>query len=83
VADVARANTPAVNLSAAVSFRPTHLKSGGAWVEVQVRLRRSRQFKMTEPNDNQILTKLDYLESRAFGACVLACGPAGSVGVDP
>ena len=38
---------------------------------------------MTEPNDNWLLTKLDYLESWAFGACVLACGPAGSVGVDP
>jgi hypothetical protein len=32
---------------------------------------------------NQLLTKLDYLESWAFGARVLACRPAGSVGVDP
>jgi hypothetical protein len=44
---------------------------------------RARQFKMTEPNDNWLLTKLDYLEGWAFGARVLACGPAGSVGVDP
>jgi hypothetical protein len=33
--------------------------------------------------DNHLLTKLDYLERRAFGARVLACRPAGSVGVDP
>jgi len=29
--------------------------------------------KMTESNDNWPLTKLDYLESWAFGARVLAC----------
>jgi hypothetical protein len=50
-------------------------------VEVQVRVHRARKFKMTD--DNQLLTKLDYLEGRAFGARVLACEPAGSVGVDP
>ena len=38
---------------------------------------------MTEPNVNLPLTKLDYLDSWAFGARVLACGPAGSVGVNP
>jgi hypothetical protein len=32
---------------------------------------------------NQLLTKLDYLESRAFGARVLALRPAFGVGVDP
>ena len=44
---------------------------------------RARQFKMTEPSDNRLLTKLDYLESWAFGARVLALRPAFSVGVDP
>jgi hypothetical protein len=51
-------------------------------VELQVRMYRACQ-KMREPKRNQLLTKLDYLESWAFGARVLACGPAGSVGVDP
>ena len=37
----------------------------------------------TELNDNELLTMLGYLEHWALGARVLACGPAGSVGVDP
>jgi hypothetical protein len=74
---------PRCDLDGSRLLRANHLKSGCAWVEVQVRVYRARQFKMTEPNDNWLLTKLDYLESWAFGARVLACGPAGSVGVDP
>lgn len=35
------------------------------------------------PKHNQLLTKFDYLNVWAFGARVLAFGPAGSVGVDP
>jgi hypothetical protein len=38
---------------------------------------------MRGPKDNEPLTKLDYLKSWAFGARVLACGPAGSIGVNP
>jgi hypothetical protein len=41
-----------------------------------------QQF-ITGLNDSDLLTKLDYLESWALGARVLACRPASSVGVDP
>jgi hypothetical protein len=54
-----------------------------SWVEVQVRVTVRANSKMIEPKDNQLLTKLNYLEGWAFGARVLACGLAGSVGVDP
>jgi len=83
VAGAARANPPCRELDGSRLLQANHLKSGGAWVEVRVRVYRARQFKMTEPNHNCLLTKLDYLESWAFGARVLACRPAGSVGVDP
>jgi hypothetical protein len=48
-----------------------------AW---SVQMRSIRTFAL---KDNHLLTKLDYLDSWAFGARALACGPAGSVGVDP
>jgi hypothetical protein len=48
----------------------------------QCRCTRARSF-ITGQQNNHLLTKLDYQGSWAFGARVLACGPAGSVGVDP
>jgi hypothetical protein len=38
---------------------------------------------LTRVAHNRLLTKLDYLDVWAFGARMLACGPAGSIGVDP
>ena len=73
----------AVSLTAAASFRPTILKSGRRMGRGPSKRVPRANSNMTEPNDNFLLTKLDYLGSWAFGACVLACGPAGSVGVDP
>ena len=78
-----RGTTPCRELDGSRLLQANHLKSGRRMGRGPSKRVPRANSNMTEPNDNFLLTKLDYLGSWAFGACVLACGPAGSVGVDP